>query len=137
MQAASQSEAATLTVNAKSYTITTTTVHAGLRFGHEGYTAAPEAKTVTVTNTGNQPVTVNLPSATNYIITAGTGFTNSQATLNVNETATFTVQPKAGLQVGNYSQNLTVSETNGTSASVTLGFVVAAKPAPDRVYHLF
>ena len=126
------SEAATLTVNAKSYTITTTP--STLDFGSvtEGYTAAPEAKTVTVTNTGNQPVTVNLPSATNYIITAGTGFTNSQATLNVNETATFTVQPKAGLQVGNYSQNLTVSETNGTSASVTLGFVVAAKPAPTE-----
>ena len=126
------SEAATLTVNAKSYTITTTP--STLDFGSvtEGYTAVPQAQTVKVTNTGNQTVTVNLPSATNYIITAGTGFANGKATLNVNETATFTVQPKAGLQVGNYSQNLTVSETNGTSASVTLGFVVAAKPAPTE-----
>lgn len=98
----------------------------------EGYTAVPQAQTVTVTNTGNQTVTVNLPSATNYIITAGTGFANGKATLNVNETATFTVQPKAGLPVGNYHEVVTVSGTDNASASVTLGFVVAAKPAPTE-----
>ena len=45
-----------------------------------GYATAPAAKTVTITNTGNQSVTVNLPTSTNYTITAGAGFTNGTAT---------------------------------------------------------
>ena len=48
----------------------------------EGYTQAPAAKTVTITNTGNQDVTVDLPTSTNYTVTAGTGFTNGKAALS-------------------------------------------------------
>lgn len=100
-----------------------------LDFGNmtEGYQAAPAAQTVTITNTGNQTVTVNLPASTNYTITAGTGFTNGAATLSPNGTAVFTVQPKTGLSAGNHSETLTISGSNGASASAALSFAVDTK----------
>ena len=106
------------------YTISADT--ASLDFGSaaEGYTTAPAAQTVTVTNTGNQNVTVTLPTSTNYIITAGTGFTSNTANLTPSGTATFTVQPNTGLAVGDYSGMLTISGSNSTSASVELSFEV-------------
>ena len=90
----------------------------------EGYEAAPEAQTVTIKNTGKQSVTVNLPTSTNYIITAGEGFTDDTATLAPNGTAAFTVQPNTGLGVGTYAETLTVSGDNNVSASIELSFTV-------------
>ena len=90
----------------------------------ESYTEAPAAKKVTITNTGNQTVTVDLPTSTNYIITAGEGFTNDTATLAPNGTASFTAQPKTRLGAGDYSETLTISGSNNTSASVKLSFEV-------------
>ena len=103
------------------------TASSALNFGSvtEGYTAAPAAQTVTVTNTGNQTVTLNQPTAQNYEIG-----TLSKTVLAPNDTATFTVQPKAALPVGNYQEVVSVSGTDNASTSVTLDFVVAAKPAP-------
>lgn len=100
-----------------------------LDFGSEteGYADAPAAQTVTLTNTGNQNVTVDLPTSTNYIITSGEGFTNDTATLAPNGTAAFTVQPKTGLGAGDYSETLTISGSNNTSASVALSFEVDVK----------
>ena len=99
---------------------------AALNFGSKtvDYTEAPAAQTVTLTNTGNQNVTVDLPTSTNYIITAGEGFTNDTATLASNGTAAFTVQPKTGLGAGDYSETLTISGSNGTNANVQLSFAV-------------
>lgn len=99
---------------------------ASLPFGtvNTGYTQ-PEAQTVTITNTGNQELTVALPTTSaNYIITPGSGFTSGSATLAVNATATFTVQPVAGLAAGTYDETLTVSGTNSTAATVALSFTV-------------
>ena len=90
----------------------------------EGYTQAPAAKTVTITNTGNQDVTVDLPTSTNYTVTAGTGFTNGKAALSSGGKAQFTVQPKTGLGVGDYSETLAISGSNSTSANVKLSFEV-------------
>ncbi len=97
-----------------------------LNFGSEtvDYEAAPAAQTVTVTNTGNQNVTVTLPTSTNYTITAGTEFTGNTANLTPSGTATFTVQPNTGLAVGNHNETLSISGSNGTSASVELSFAV-------------
>ena len=92
-----------------------------------GYTEAPAAQTVTLTNTGNQNVTVDLPTSTNYIITAGEGFTNDTATLAPNGTAAFTVQPKTGLAAGSYDETLTISGDNNTSANIALSFEVDVK----------
>ena len=105
---------------------------AALDFGSQtvGYTEAPAAQTVTLTNTGNQDVTVTLPSSEKYTITAREGFAKGTATLTPNGTATFTVQPNTGLGVGNYAETLTVSGSNNTSAQVALSFSVV-EAAPD------
>ena len=102
---------------------------AALNFSNKtvGYTEAPDGQTVTITNTGNQTVTVTLPTSTNYTITAGTGFANGTATLAPNGTATFAVQPKTGLAVGSYSEPLTISSNHNTSAEVSLAFTVDPK----------
>ena len=90
------------------------------------YADVPAAQIVTITNIGNQSVTVNLPTSTKYIITAGTGFENGTATLALDGTATFTVQPKTGLAIGSHSETLNISGSDGTSASVKLSFTVNA-----------
>jgi len=89
-----------------------------------GYAAAPDAKTVTVENTGNTEVTLTLPTAQGYDIQAGSGFANGQATLAAGDTATFTVQPKTGLAAGNYARAINVAGTNGASAVVNAAFTV-------------
>ena len=96
-----------------------------LDFGsvYTGY-IQPAAQTVTITNTGNQQVTVTLPTANDFIITAGTGFTNGSAAIEPDGTATFTVQPKAGLAVGTYSENITVSGSEGATVTIPASFTV-------------
>ena len=111
---------------------------ATLNFGSKtvGYEAAPAAQTVTLTNTGNQAVTVTFPSSTNYTITAGEGFTGNSAALTANDgTATFTVQPITGLGVKDYAETLTISDSNGASAQVALSFSVV-EATPDTTYTL-
>ena len=101
-------------------TVGLTATPASLDFGsvYTGYTQ-PEAKTVTVTNTGEQAVTLTQPASRYYdVITAGS------LELPVGGKATFTVQPKTGLTAGEYSETLTVSGTYGVSADVALRFVV-------------
>ena len=111
---------------------------AALDFGSKtaGYTEAPAAQTVTLTNTGNQTVTVNLPVDANYTITAGDSFAGGTATLAPNGTAAFTVQPKTGLGAGDYSETLTISGSNGTSANVQLSFTVAFATESDKAIML-
>ena len=97
-----------------------------------GISASP----ATLTNTGNQAVTVTLPSSTNYTITAGEGFTGNSAALTANDgTATFTVQPITGLGVKDYAETLTISDSNGASAQVALSFSVV-EATPDTTYTL-
>ena len=109
---------------APSYGISVTPPELDFGSVNAGYATAPVAQTVTITNTGNQSATVNLPTSTNYTITAGTGFTNGTATLAPNGTAQFTVQPKTGLAVGSYNETLSISGSNNTSASITVSFTV-------------
>ena len=88
----------------------------------EGYSSAPAAQTVTITNTGNQTITLNQPTATDFNIG-----TLSTTDLAAGGTATFTVQPKTGLAAGSHNETLTISGSNDTSASVTLAFQVDPK----------
>lgn len=122
--------ACVVTVTAQTYNISATP--ALLNFGAVtgGYAAAPAAQTVTITNTGNQSVTVNLPTSTNYTIAAGTGFTGGTAALAPNAAAEFTVRPKTGLGAGKYGETLTISGSGGASAKVTLSFAVNAAGTP-------
>ena len=84
--------------------------------------AQPDAKTVTITNTGNQTVEVTLPAAPGYTITGGKGFTGNTASIEPEGTATFTVQPN-DLTAGNHSETLTIS-WNNESLSLPVGFTV-------------
>ena len=84
--------------------------------------ARPAAKTVTITNTGNQTVEVTLPAATGYTITGGKGFASGIASIEPEGTATFTVQPN-DLTAGNHSETLTVSWNNG-NLPLPVGFTV-------------
>ena len=111
------------------YDMTTDTTALNFGSAYTGYTQ-PAAKTVTLTNTGNQQVTVTLPTANDFIITAGTGFTDGSAAIKPGETATFTVQPKAGLSAGTYSDTITVSDTNNNvTSSITASFTVKSRPS--------
>ena len=101
---------------------------ASLPFG-SAYTsyAQPTAQTVTITNTGNQSITLTQPTATNYDV--GTLSTTSLA--KNGDTATFTVTPKTGLGIGAHNETITVSGTNGTSASVAATFTVQQQGGSD------
>lgn len=88
-----------------------------------GYTQ-PAAQTVTVTNTGNKPVTITAPTSTNYVIGA-----LSSTTLAVGATATFTVRPKASLANGNYDETITINGSDGTKAFADVEFSVSSAPS--------
>lgn len=116
----------TVTVTAKTYQIAVdkSTLDFGSMFVGN---SVPGAQTVTITNKGNQTVTVTLPASTYYNVTAVTGFTDKQATLAPGGTATFTVQPKTGLAAGTYQETLTVSGDNGVQAALLCKLTVTAK----------
>ena len=113
----------TVTVTQSEYSISADTTALDFGSAYTSYTQ-PAAKTVTITNDGNQQVTVTLPTANDFIITAGTGFTNGSAAIEPDGTATFTVQPKAGLAVGTYSENITISDSGHVTLSIPATFTV-------------
>ena len=87
-----------------------------------GYTQ-PDAKTVTITNTGNETVELTevvLPENSNYTVSELSG-----KKIAPRENAEFTVQPKDGLAAGTYDETLTISGSDGAEATVTLKFSVA------------
>ena len=92
-----------------------------LDFGsvYTGYTQ-PAAQTVTITNSGNQPLTLTQPAYTSSFVVGPLSTTS----LPVNGTATFTVQPKAGLAEGTYSENITVSSSEGATVTIPASFTV-------------
>lgn len=112
----------TVTVIAKTseFSVSPTTLNFGSVY--VGY-ALPAAQTVTVSNTGNQTVTLTQPKATNYEIG-----TLSATELEPGDTATFTVQPKLGLGVGTYSETLAVTGSDGASETVSVSFSVSSRP---------
>ena len=76
------------------------------------------AQKFTVTNTGNVTVTLEQPVLTNFTVSVDP----AQLTLAPGETAVYTVQPKTGLDVGAYSENLKISSS--LDKSVTVNFQV-------------
>ena len=122
-QGTSASVNVTFPVIALTYTISFS--KGSLDFGREaeGYAAAPAAQTITVTNTGNSPVTLTAPTSTNNMVG-----TLSKTVLSAGASATFTVQPKTGLGEGIYSETITVKTNHGTSNSVDVSFTVTKAP---------
>lgn len=87
----------------------------------------PAARTVTVTNTGNQPMTLTQPASTaNFEVG-----TLSKTQLAPGEKATFTVQPKTGLPVGTYKENIVVSADHDVKLTIPASFTVRTAPAPS------
>ena len=123
------SKTATCAVTVADKTYTISVGPGNLDFGtvYLGY-AQPAAQTVTVTSTGNQKVTVALPTATNFIITAGEGFADGSAVIEPGKTAAFTVQPKQGLTVGRYAETLTVTSAEGGKVELPVTFTVNPVP---------
>ena len=109
----------TVTVNQSTYSISADTTAIDFGSAYTSYTQ-PAAKTVTITNTGNQTLTLNQPAST-VSFEVGT-LTKTQ--LAAGEKATFTVQPKARLAVGTYSENFTVSGDGGATVTITANFTV-------------
>ena len=83
----------------------------------------PAAQNVTITNTGNQAVTLTQPTANNFEIT-----TSDNLTLNAGKSVTLTIQPKANLPRGSYSEQITISGNDGASATLTATFTVKEPP---------
>lgn len=92
----------------------------------EGYT--PASQTVTITNNGNQPLTLNQPASTGHFEVGNL----STLTLPANGTATFTVQPKAGLAAGTYSENIDVTASNNATATISASLTVQKASVPTK-----
>ena len=105
-----------VTVTARTYALSADPAALGFGSVQTGY-SQPAAVTVTVTNTGNQTLTLTQPTAANFEVGA-----LSEKELAAGGTATFTVRPKAGLGAGSYSERITVAGSggNGGSASVVV-----------------
>ena len=97
-----------------------------LDFGRmpEGYETAPEAKTVTVTNKGNMPVTVTLPTVDGYILAWDDGTPSPTKTLPIGGSAAFTVQPKTGLPAGSHEKTERLTVDNGIAPVLSVSFSV-------------
>lgn len=94
-----------------------------LNFGKakEGYSEAPEAQKVTVTNEGNTNVTLNAPSGKNFKIGK-----LSVTELAPGESCTFKIRPKAGLKAGSYTESVVIDNEQQISAEVKVQFTVKA-----------
>lgn len=104
------------------YSMTTDLATLDFAAAYTGYDQ-PAAKTVTITNTGNQTLTLERPASTKSFEVGNL----SKTQLAPNEKATFTVQPKADLAVGSYKESINISCSNGNntvSTSVDATFAV-------------
>ena len=113
-----------VTVIDKTYSITADTTALNFGSAYTGY-AQPAAQTVTLTNTGNQTVTLNQPVSTDNFEVG----TLSKTELAAGDTATFTVQPKAGLSARTYSENIKVTGTGDAAVTIPASFTVKSRPA--------
>ena len=109
----------TVTVTPSAYSISPAPTVLSFGSVYTGYTQ-PAAQTVTITNTGNQSLTLNQPASTNSFVVG----TLTKTVLAAGEAATFTVQPKAGLAVGTYSENITISDSGHVTLSIPATFTV-------------
>ena len=95
-----------------------------LEFGtkEEGYKELPDAKKVTVTNTGNTKIVLKQPSSNAYTIG-----TLSSTELEAGDNATFSVQPVSGLSQGEYLEDIVIANDANVEAYVNVHFSVTKK----------
>ena len=125
--AGSDSKEFTLTIGvAPVYSITAEPLKLDFGTLTEGYT--PASQMVTITNNGNQELTLTQPASTEHFEVGNL----STLTLPANGTATFTVQPKAGLAAGTYSENITVSDSGNVTLSIPASLTVQKASVPTK-----
>lgn len=112
-------------------TVTATVKPEGpLKFGtlEQGYETAPDVQPVTVENTGTEAIRIQLSAPEDYEV----GEPSAEVLNPGDKAATFTVQPKTGLQVGDHSDTISVTDQNtgNTLAEVRLEFTVS-EPEPE------
>lgn len=112
-------------------TVTATVKPEGpLKFGtlEQGYETAPDAQPVTVENTGTEAIRIQLSAPEDYEV----GELSAEVLNPGDKAATFTVQPKTDLQVGDHSDTISVTDQNtgNTLAEVRLEFTVS-EPEPE------
>lgn len=112
-------------------TVTATVKPEGpLSFGtlEQGYETVPDAQPVTVENTGTEAIRIQLSAPEDYEV----GEPSAEVLNPGDKAATFTVQPKTGLQVGDHSDTISVTDQNtgNTLAEVQLEFTVS-EPEPE------
>ena len=112
-------------------TVTATVKPEGpLKFGtlEQGYETAPDAKPVTVENTGTEAIRIQLSAPEDYEV----GEPSAEVLNPGDKAATFTVQPKTGLQAGDHSDTISVTDQNtgNTLAEIRLEFTVS-EPEPE------
>lgn len=112
-------------------TVTATVKPEGpLKFGtlEQGYETAPDAQPVTVENTGTEAIRIQLSAPEDYEV----GEPSAEVLNPGDKAATFTVQPKTGLQAGDHSGTISVTDQNtgNTLAEVRLEFTVS-EPEPE------
>ena len=109
---------ATVTVNPASHSLDISKTTLDFATAKKGYSEiAPQQ--FTVTNNGNVTVTLEQPALTNFTVSVDP----AQLTLAPGATAVYTVQPKTGLDVGAYSENLKISSSLNKSITVNLQVV--------------
>ena len=109
---------ATVTVNPASHSLDISKTTLDFATAKKGYREiAPQQ--FTVTNNGNVTVTLEQPVLTNFTVSVDP----AQLTLAPGATAVYTVQPKTGLDVGAYSENLKISSSLNKSITVNLQVV--------------
>ena len=102
------------------------TVNVGYEVGKDADDPDPRRRSVVVTNTGSQDVTLTpltLPPSTAYELAE-----LSKLELRPGEIADFIIWPKTDLSPGTYNEQLTISGTGGARATVDLKFTVTDKP---------
>lgn len=125
--AGSDSKEFTLTIGvAPVYSITADPLK--LDFGTLTEDYAPASQTVTITNNGNQPLTLNQPVSTEHFEVGSFADTN----LPVGGKVTFTVQPQAGLAAGTCSENIDVTASNNATATISASLTVQKASVPTK-----
>ena len=104
---------ATVTVNPASHSLDISKTTLDFATAKKGY-GEVAAQKFTVTNNGNVTETVEQPVLTNFTVSVDP----SQFTLAPGATAVYTVQPKAGLDVGAYSETIKVSSDKSVTVNL-------------------
>lgn len=109
---------ATVTVNPASHSLDISKTTLDFATAKKGYgEIAP--REFMVTNNGNVTETLEQPALTNFTVSVNP----AQLTLAPGATAVYTVQPKTGLDVGAYSEDLKISSSLNKSITVNLQVV--------------